>query len=349
MSTAQPERHQLADDPYIDSLLSSIRWAGTPTDTVLTYSFPTANAVWATNYSEIGEPGGFQPFGAREIAATRSALQLWSQYANITFTETTESASNVGDIRFAYTTVDAPNSAAHAYLPSTPPAGGDIWLDRADVGTSFIASSPNYLLLLHEIGHALGLKHPFESFALNAQTLDPSMDSLSFTIMSYNLGVGFPTQDYALSHFPTTPMGLDILAMQIMYGQRAHNAGDNEYIFNEGEDYFETIYDTGGNDTIILNSSGEFGIIDLYGGAWSSLGNAIYIYDEQGDVADIDIFNVMIFYNSVIENAITGAGDDEIYGNEVANRLESGDGHDIVMGYEGNDTIIGGGGNDHLY
>lgn len=209
--------------------------------------------------------------------------------------------------------------------------------------------SPNFLTLSHEIGHALGLKHPFEGTRLNDLTLDPRLDSFSYTIMSYNLGAGFSARDYSISHLPTTPMGLDILALQTLYGPRAYNSGDTQYVFNEGQDYFETIYDTGGNDTIILNSSGEFGIIDLQGGSWSSLGNAIYIYDRSGNVADVDIFNVMTFYTTVIENAVTGAGDDDIYGNEVANRLEAGEGHDVVMGYEGPDTLLGGGGNDHLY
>ncbi|KQX20738.1 MULTISPECIES: M10 family metallopeptidase [unclassified Sphingomonas] len=349
MNSAQPDRIQLPDSAIIDPLLFGIRWAGTPTSTSLTYSFPNASAVWATPYSALGEPSGFQPFGTSEIAAARTALQTWGRYANINLSETSETPSNVGDIRFGYTTVDDPDSAAHAYLPSGNPSAADIWLDRSDVGPGFAAGSPNFLLLLHEIGHALGLKHPFEGTPLNDRTLDPDLDSLSYTIMSYNLATGFSAEDYASSYFPTTPMGLDILAMQTLYGPRAHNGGDTQYVFNEGQDYFETIYDTGGNDTIILNSTGEFGIVDLYGGAWSALGNALYLYDQNGDVADVDIFNVMIFYDSVIENAITGAGDDEIYGNEVANRIQSGDGHDIVMGYEGNDTLLGGGGNDHLY
>ncbi len=348
-NSAQAERIQLLDNPIIDSLLSGVRWANGLTTTTLTYSFPTASAVWANPYSDLREPSGFQPFGATEIAAVRSALQLLGQYANITFTEVTESASNVGDIRFGYTTVDQRDAVAHAYYPSGQPSAGDVWLERSEFGSDFSVGSPGFLVLLHEIGHALGLKHPFEGSLLNDQTLAAGLDSLSYTLMSYNLGVGYQSPEYALSNFPTTPMGLDIVALQALYGSRAHNAGDTQYVFNEGQDYFETIYDTGGNDTIILNSTGEFGIIDLYGGAWSSVGNPLYIYDAANEVADVDIFNVMIFYNSVIENAITGAGDDEIYGNEVANRLESGDGHDIVMGYEGNDTIIGGGGNDHLY
>lgn len=348
-NTARAEYTLLANDPFIDPLLSGTRWVSNGGTTALSFSFPTSTTAWANSYTSLNEPSGLQPFGAAEMAAARTALQTWARYANVTFTETSDSASNVGDIRFAYTTVNEPGSQAHAYFPGSLPSAGDVWLDRGELSPAFTPGTPNFLLLLHELGHSLGLKHPFEGTTANQTTLDPGFDSLSYTIMSYNLGVNLPIEDYSISCVPTTPMGLDILALQSLYGSRAFNTGDNQYVFNEGQDYFETIYDTGGNDTIILNSTGEYGIVDLYGGAWSSLGNPIYIYDNAGNIADVDIFNVMIFYNSVIENAVTGAGDDELYGNEVANRLEAGDGHDFVLGYEDADTILGGGGNDHLY
>jgi len=348
-NSAQAELIELVDNQFVDPLLSGVRWTSPSTSTTLSYSFPNASAVWAPSYSDINEPSGFQPFGAAEIGAARTALEIWGRYADITFTETTDTPTNVGDIRFGYTTVNLPSSIAHAYYPSSLPLGADVWLERPDTRPGFEVGSPNFVTILHEIGHALGLKHSFEGTPLNDAVLDPRLDSFSYTVMSYNLGVGFPARDYSISHLPTTPMGLDILALQVLYGPRAHNEGDDIYVFNEGQDYFETIYDTGGNDTIVLNSTGEFGIIDLHSGAWNSLGSAIYIYDKNGEVADVDIFNVATFYDTVIENAITGAGDDDIYGNEVANRLQSGEGHDIVMGYEGADTILGGGGNDHLY
>lgn len=348
-NSIQPELVLVPDDPLVAPLLSGVRWDGAAVTTTLTYSFPTSTTAWANPYSDLREPSGLQPFGSMEIAGARTALQTWARYANLTFTETTDSQFNVGDIRFAYTTINEPNSVAHAYYPSSIPSAGDVWLDRAEVSGGFTAGTPNFLLLLHEIGHSLGLKHPFDASPDNQLTLDPELDSLSYTIMSYNLGTNMSLDDYSISHLPTTPMGLDILSIRALYGFRDFNAGDTQYVFNERQDYFETIYDTGGIDTIVLNSTGEYGIVDLYGGAWSSLGNPIYIFDNEGDVASVDIYNVMIFYDSVIENAITGAGDDDIYGNEAANRLESGDGHDVVMGYEGADTLLGGGGNDHLY
>lgn len=339
----------ISDDPYIDPLLFGIRWDGTPTSTALTYSFPTSANAWASPYSQLDEPSGLQPFGSSEIAAARSALQLWARYSNISFTETSDNQFSVGDIRFAYTTVSDPNSAAHAYYPGSSPSAGDVWVEPADVSGPYQPGSPTYLLLLHEIGHALGLKHPFEGSSLNSRTLDPESDSLNYTVMSYNLYPGMPIDEYAISYFPTTPMAFDILAIQSLYGPRSFNSGDTQYIYNESQDYFETIYDTGGTDTIILNSDGEFGIIDLAAGAWSSLGNALHTFDAEGEVVKVDLFNVMIFFDTVIENVVSGGGDDDIYGNQVANRIEAGDGHDIVFGDAGADTVLGGGGNDHLY
>lgn len=348
-NSVQPELIVVSGDPFFAPLLSGARWEDTPGGTALTYSFPISSSVWAIPYSELGEPSGFQPFGSTDIAAARIALQTWVRYADISFSETSDNQFNVGDIRFAYTTVSTEGSAAHAYYPSPFPSAADIWLESADVSGPFEPGSPGFLLLLHEIGHALGLKHPFEASSQNPATLDPDFDSLSYTVMSYNLYRNMPISDYAASYFPTTPMALDILALQAQYGVKSFNLGNTEYIYSEYRDYFETIYDTGGNDTIIYNSVDQFAIIDLDGGSWSSLGNPLVTYDAGGEEVEVDIYNVMIFYDTVIENATSGASDDELYGNGVANRLEAGGGHDIVMGDGGADTVLGGSGNDHLY
>ena len=49
---------------------------------------------------------------------------------------------------------------------------------------------------------------------------------------------------------------------------------------------------------------------------------------------------------TVIENAITGIGDDRIVGNAVANTLSGRDGNDVFLGGLGNDTLLGGAGRD---
>lgn len=58
-------------------------------------------------------------------------------------------------------------------------------------------------------------------------------------------------KDWILSYQPTTSMMLDIKAIQYLYGANmATHSGDDTYIFEQGSNYFETIWDAGGNDTL---------------------------------------------------------------------------------------------------
>src|SRR6202008_5139668 len=92
--------------------------------------------------------------------------------------------TNTGDIRIAF----SPNTG-HAYYPSTG-MGGDIWLDvfpgqswAPEANTQ--TSTPPQQIVLHELGHALGLKHPHEG----AQQLPAEYGSVRYTMMSYNSAI----------------------------------------------------------------------------------------------------------------------------------------------------------------
>lgn len=50
-----------------------------------------------------------------------------------------------------------------------------------------------------------------------------------------------------------------------------------------------------------------------------------------------------------VENVTAGSGNDTLFGNGVANRLEGGDGNDELRGGFGSDVLFGGAGNDNLY
>ena len=49
---------------------------------------------------------------------------------------------------------------------------------------------------------------------------------------------------------------------------------------------------------------------------------------------------------TLVENAISGSGDDSLVGNSADNYLDAGAGKDVLEGREGNDTLIGGAGQD---
>ena len=101
------------------------------------------------------------------------------------------------------------------------------------------------LLVCHEIGHALGLKHPFETSARNFDTLTDDENVISNTIMSYT--VSLSSDVVGLTAYPTTPMIEDIKAIQHLYGtNNTFNLGNTSYFFDDSTTYFETIWDSGG-------------------------------------------------------------------------------------------------------
>ena len=143
-------------DQSIDGLLSGVQWSGH----AVTFSFP-ADGAFYDGYAGVGlEPAtGFESLTAAQMQVVRKVLSIYASIANITFTEITETATEHADIRFGRS--DAlPADYAWSRYPDGGP-GGDVWLGK-DITTDWAASPDLTNLLLHEIGHALGLKHGHE-------------------------------------------------------------------------------------------------------------------------------------------------------------------------------------------
>jgi len=368
------------------------RWT-TPT---ITFSIAGPGSTWPDyphldNWTEFwgNEPYKPQYATLTDVQADtfRSAMQQWQQLIAKPIVETND-VTNPGEIRVAIS--DLSSHAGYAYEPpapgvSTTSMAGDVWLDSQWVGRSlkigWDLNAGQYPLpnLLHEIGHALGLKHPFEGNF----TLPPEFDGYRYTVMSYqwheetlsfSAGVynGEPQLFIAGENIlPKTPMVFDILAIQSIYGANPNTgAGDSVYKPDVTEPYVSAIYDAGGNDTIDASDQVRPCIIDLTPGSYSSIG--IWTADEQlaywtakvpayaSDIAhwiESDVErgalytwhdNLGIAYGTDIENAIGGSGSDSITGNALDNVLQGGAGADTVMAGDGNDTIQGGEGTSYL-
>ncbi|SET22486.1 Matrixin [Nitrosomonas marina] len=318
-------------DIILDALIEGGRWANSE----ITYSFPDYGSFWSTDpvtgygpNTDIGrEPWGnsFSPLSDSDQTYFIEALHQWENVANVHFVIVADTETDVGDIRIAYSHNDEIEGAqAWAYTPSSTAAiSGDIWIDLESSSADEIWKPGTYsfLTLIHEIGHALGLSHPFDD-----SQFPNDLDTMSSTIMSYSAIAG--DQDSGFSYYPTTPMPLDILAIQYLYGQGTIQSINNDYFFNDSITYHETIWDNGGTSDRIAYNGSQNATIDLREGMGSFIGNSVYAEDF---FTETRVPNIWIAYHTVIENAIGGLGDDILIGNDADNTLNGNSGEDTAI------------------
>jgi len=329
----------LSHDNSIDSLIGESRWV----NTTISYSFPFSNSAsyWSALSGGYGSQFGdgepwrdaFTPLTSADQAAFIKALQQWANVANINFVQVTETPGNVGDIRVAYTDDPDESTLAWAYLPNTSPLAGDIWINTNSLlnAQDWNPGNISFETLLHELGHALGLTHPFADPDMPSKPVLPTnLDSTIHTVMSYTYANLQGETGNEFSFHPTTPMVLDIAAIQYLYGANTrYHAGDDTYAFNDANTYHETLWDAGGNDTIRYDGAMS-GVIDLNPGDGSFIGQPVYVQSNGVNVGD-PVPNVWIADNVTIENAVAGQGNDILIGNSSRNNVDGGAGIDTVQ------------------
>ena len=163
---------------------------------------------------------------------------------------------------------------------SNQESGGDVWF-----GYNYSYTNPQWQTytnydfesMVHEIGHALGLKHPGNYSSTDpAPYADASIDCLAYSLMSYH---SYPGSDFskvgpASNSYPQTPMMDDIAAIQYIYGANYNtNSGNTTYTFSPNDTkIFRTVWDGNGIDTYDASAYSEGVTLQLAPGAWSALG-----------------------------------------------------------------------------
>ncbi|WP_431014817.1 M10 family metallopeptidase C-terminal domain-containing protein [Bradyrhizobium pachyrhizi] len=356
------------NDADIDGLLSGYKWSGP-----ITYSFPDSPSDYANPYAGgSSEPttSGFASAPTQMQAAINYAIGLINGYANANIQY---AGTNGADIMIAQS--PSANPTSYAYYPGNYASGGDIWF-----GTQYnysLAKLGNYYFTtaLHELGHAVGLKHSQETGGVANVAVPSAHDDSEYTVMSYRSYVGASaTSGYTNEAYgyPQTFMANDILALQTMYGANFTTQSSNTvYTWNPttGQEFingvgqlapgggvggsadriYETVWDGGGVDTYDLSNYTTNLSINLNPGASSVFSSVQLAYLGDGHYASGNVYNAYLYNGdarSYIDNANGGSGNDTILGNAIGNVLNGGSGNDTITGGGGNDTIFGGSGTD---
>ncbi len=358
-------------DAGVVSLNSGDLWSNSS----LSYSF---NLTMPAEYSSLDAEltSGWSALNTAEKNAVAAVFSWLGEVVPITFTEV---SSQTGDLRFNVSNLESGVSGL-AYYPGSG-VGGDVWLssaNRSDANT-YETGHQGYSTIKHEIGHALGLKHSFESPTVPAGT-----DSMAYTVMSYTMARNMvPTFTYAngsasyVATWDACGSGYfiyDIDALHAMYGANTQTrTGNDTYTVSSRNHEYLTIWDAGGTDTINAASATGACTVGLRSGTRSTI-DLWSLETQQADtIASLEaqggsgfdswvggIFNgsysanfytgennLAIATGAVIENLNTGAGNDTVYDNYVDNMISTGAGNDsIALGSGGYDTVNGGDGTD---
>ncbi len=332
-------------DRTIDAISGPAKWgAAQGGPATVTYSFGEAGSSWIEGYAE--PRSGYAPLSEGQREAVRSALDAWAAVGNIQFVEVQDKGDSQGDIRFAISSL---TDTADARYPGEYASAGDVWLGRADhkpdadlqaERAKYAPGTYDYWVIIHEIGHAIGAKHPHETLGRNT-VLPPDQDWRGASIMSYRDAPSDPVDNGASgSVYPSAPMELDVEWIRSIYGDAGKSEpGDTVYRWDRGQAIMATIVDDGGNDTLDWSNQTRAATFDLAGG-WQKAGPA-YRWDKGS--LDTTLY---LHGKDAIENASGGSGDDRITGNAKANLLKGNDGDDVLAGRGGDDRLEGGAGND---
>ncbi len=340
-----------------------------------TYSNTSYEAKWGGQTMGAGASITFSFDAASNWTATEknafiATMDLWSDVANVTFTQV--GAASGAEFVISRSSDGTAEGGVTSFYPGAvggsqlgTAVSGEIKIDTSVAGFGPLGASFSdyggypWMTLLHEEGHILGLGH---GGAYNeGDTADTpqytAYDSRAWTVMSYNeasapysWGASLSDNGRTYEDEPTTWMPLDVAAIQRIYGLPTASPlsggqifGFHSNIVGPTEVFFDfnintkpviTIWDEGLGNTLDVSGFATAATIDLNQGDFSSVAG----------LTD----NIAIAYGARIDAVVTGAGADMVTANPDGDTITLGGGADTAFGGAGSDLIYGNAGNDVL-
>ena len=266
---------------------------------------------------------GFVALNSVQQDAIRQVFAVAAQQAGVRFKEA-EAAS--AQIRIGVNQQTQTKGYSFSPDPSQAALAGDIWLDVETVA-NLKPGSEGFWVVLHELGHALGLRHPAVqgSSTSDQAVISADRNDMSFSVMSELLPLsGMYPQSFSLD---------DVLALQTLYGSPPSTLSNQVFKVGLRDDAgILTLVDSGGYDIIDASASSVGVTIYLDQGTLSSVGR------NRDDFAAFE--NIAIAYGSIIEAVIGSPYDDLLTGTSRNDRFVPGEGNDRVNGEGGLDWVV---------
>ncbi len=328
---------------------------------IVSYSFVETNELPSHSSYKPYSNNGYSAFTFGQRDSFRAAVDEFSKISGMKFVETTDETKAFIKVMNTSGSEWGGWAGQNSYLV----------IDRTG---NYQAGTSGFETLLHEIGHSVGLKHPFDG----DPTLVTHLDNDNYTLMSYTSNQRYDTS------LPT----LDVDALRFLYGSdngelSSWDVGKivaTNQLFLDGSaqgervqlmDTTAIVHGNGGNDTII-------GGAELHGGAGNDFlagsGSGVnYLYGGEGHDT-LNYYGFTDFYNggdgndkisakfisfgasiyldsnstnySDIEDIEGSAQNDYLWGNAMVNIITGGDGNDHLRGMKGDDYLNGGDGTD---